>query len=385
MLKNSKITNQEISAWTDKYFTNTKNTLSNPPIVTYGIFVRRPAMMVSNLALDWLKEIAKQQQFNIDIKTNYNEGDLVGAGDPMMYLTGHMDKLVELETHLLQKIGAPSIAGVNANEMCLALPNTAFLAMDARHCAGMEMAEMMAYAASVGSKAAKRKGARGFIGNATDATAHYFDNETGLGTMPHAFIGAYNTTLDAAIAFRENNPDSPLTVLVDYFGKEVTDALNICHHFTDLAEKGELSIRLDTHGGRYMEGLDPQQSYAVLDRNAPEAFRGYRSETDLKHLTGTGVSAATIWFMREKLNKAGFKNVKIVASSGFNTEKCKVMAQANAPIDVIGTGSFLPSIWSETYATADIICYNGTFKIKSGREFLIKNYQDRYGDKQPEI
>ncbi len=49
----------------------------------------------------------------------------------------------------------------------------AFLAMDARHCAGLEMAEIMAYAASVGSDRARRKvSAIGFIGNATDATAH---------------------------------------------------------------------------------------------------------------------------------------------------------------------------------------------------------------------
>lgn len=385
MLKNSKITSREISDWTDKYFTNTKISLDTPPIVTYGIFVRRPAMMVSALATNWLKEVAKEQKFKIDIKTNYTEGDLVGAGDPMLYITGRMDHLVELETHLLQQIGAPSIAAVNAKDMCLALPTINFLAMDARHCAGTEMAEMMAYAASVGSMAAQKQGANGFIGNATDATAHFFGNEFGLGTMPHAFIGAYNTTLEAAIAFQKNHPDTPLTVLVDYHGQEITDALAVCVHFEDLAKEGALSIRLDTHGGRYLEGLDPQKSYAVLERNAPEAFRGYRSEKDLKHLTGTGVSAAAIWFMREKLDKAGFKNVKIVASSGFNTEKCKVMAKANAPIDVIGTGSFLPTIWSETYATADIICYDGTFKVKSGREFLVKDYLDRYGDKQPDI
>ncbi len=342
-------------------------------------------MMASALAINWLKDVAKEQQFTIDIKTNFNEGDLVGAGDPMLYITGRMDNLAELETHLLQMIGAPSVAAVNAHDMCLALPDIAFLAMDARHCAGMEMAEMMAYAASVGSDAAKKHGAKGFIGNATDATAHYFDSEFGLGTMPHAFIGAYDTTLEATIAFRKKHQDTPLTVLVDYYGQEIKDTLEVCHHFSDLAESGTLSIRLDTHGGRYLEGLDPQKSYAVLERNAPEAFRGYRSEKDLKHLTGTGVSAAAIWFMRENLDKAGFKNVKIVASSGFNTEKCKVLAKANAPIDIIGTGSFLPTIWSETYATADIICYDGKFKIKSGREFLIKDYQTRYGDKQPEL
>jgi hypothetical protein len=36
-----------------------------------------------------------------------------------------------------------------------------------------------------------------------------------------------------------------------------------------------------------------------------------------------------------------------------------VMAAANAPVDVIGTGSYLPELWSETYATADIVAYDG--------------------------
>lgn len=372
-----------LSSWTDKYFTRSKNAIKNPPVVTYGVFVRRPTLMASAIAVDWLKDVAKTQNFKIDIKSNYDEGNLVGAGDPMLYITGSMDHLLETETHFLQKIGAASVAAMNARDMCLALPNVEFLAMDARHCAGMEMANMMAYAASVGSKAAQQKNAKGFIGNATDATSHYFDNKSGLGTMPHAFIGAYNSTLDAAIAFKENNPKTPLTVLVDYYGKEITDALEVCNNFKNLAQQGELSMRLDTHGGRYIEGLDPQNSYAVLERNVPEAFRGYRSEQDLKYLTGTGVSAAAIWHMREKLNEAGFEKVRIVASSGFNTEKCRVMAQANAPIDVIGTGSYLPSIWSETYATTDIICYDGEFKVKSGREFLIRDYQERYGETQP--
>ncbi len=35
------------------------------------------------------------------------------------------------------------------------------------------------------------------------------------------------------------------------------------------------------------------------------------------------------------------------------------MADARAPIDVVGTGSFIPDRWSETYATADIVEYDG--------------------------
>ena len=74
--------------------------------------------------------------------------------------------------------------------------------------------------------------------------------------------------------------------------------------------------------------------------------------------------------MREQLDKAGFPKVKIIASSGFNPAKCKVMAIARAPADIIGTGSFLPQSWSETYATSDIIEYDGVPRVKVGREFL---------------
>ena len=48
------------------------------------------------------------------------------------------------------------------------------------------------------------------------------------------------------------------------------------------------------------------------------------------------------------------------------------MAIASAPIDVVGTGSYLPARWSETYATADIVAYDGEPRVKVGREFLLR-------------
>jgi hypothetical protein len=36
-------------------------------------------------------------------------------------------------------------------------------------------------------------------------------------------------------------------------------------------------------------------------------------------------------------------------------DNCRVMADARAPIEVVGTGSFIPDYWHETYATADIM------------------------------
>ncbi|HEY4163266.1 MAG TPA: nicotinate phosphoribosyltransferase [Dongiaceae bacterium] len=364
-----------VSAWTDQYFLKTKATVQRfgDMRVTYAVFMRRPVVSAPRIALNWLHEMARERgtEFNVDLI--YPEGKWVGAGEPVMYITGSLAHLSDLETILLMKLGPACVAAFNASTMCSDLPSAAFLAMDARHCAGLEMAELMAYAASVGSARARRKvGAKGFIGNATEATAHYFGQEHAMGTMPHALIGYAGSTLRAAEMFHETFPEQPMTVLVDYFGREVTDSLTVARRFPNLAAEGRLSVRLDTPGSRFIEGLDPSVSYAIMERHVPRVIRGYRSEQELRHLVGAGVSASAIWHLRDALNREGFQRVKIVASSGFDPAKCKVMAEALAPIDVIGTGSFLPQRWTETYATADIIEYDGVKRVKIGREFLFR-------------
>ena len=365
----------DIAAWTDVYFRKTKKVVGRfgDSRVTYAIFMRRPVISAPRLAINWLERVAQARNTKFDIDLRYPEGKWVGAGEPIMYLSGSFDELVDLETLLLQKLGPACVAAHNAFSMCADLPKVAFLAMDARHCAGAEMAELMAYAASVGSERAKRKvNAVGFIGNATDATAHYFGQPFGFGTMPHAIVGYAGSTLRAAEMFDECFPDEPMTVLVDYFAQEITDTLAVCRRFRERAAAGKLSIRIDIAGSRYLEELDPSASYAVLERHVPEAVRGYRTEEELRYLVGPGVSAAAIWRMREILDEGGFPKVKIVASSGFSPKKCRVMAEARAPMDVIGTGSFLPIQWSETYATADIVEYDGEPRVKVGREFLLR-------------
>lgn len=366
---------QFIARWTDTYFKHTKDVVNQngDVIVTYAVFIRRPVVSAPRLMIEWLEQVAQERGFKIEIDLQYDEGRWVGAGEPLLYITGPMSQLCDLETLFLQKLGPACVAAYNAFTMCVTLPQVKFIAMDARHCAGTEMAEIMAYAASVGSARARRKSnAVGFVGNATDATAHYFGNDKGMGTMPHALIGYAGSTLEAAKMFHKTLPDVPMTVLVDYFGREVSDAIEVAQHFRTLAEGGHLTVRVDTPGGRYLEGLDPQTSYAVLERNVPDVMRGYRSESELKHLMGTGVSAAAIWHLREQLNQAGFPHVRITGSSGFSPEKCRLMADARAPLDFVGTGSYLPDKWPETYATADIIEYSGVPRVKLGREFLFR-------------
>jgi nicotinate phosphoribosyltransferase len=365
----------DLAARTDSYFLKTKAIVGRfgDRTATYAVFMRRPVISAPRFAVDFLDAMAAARGTRFEIELNYPEGSWVGAGEPLLYVSGSLYHLVDLETVLLQKLGPACVAAYNASAMCADLPKVAFLAMDARHCAGAEMAELMAYAASVGSAHAKKvAGAIGFVGCAAAATARYFGRDKGLGTMPHAVIGYAGSTLRAAEMFFEAFPDEPLTVLVDYFGRETSDAITVCRRFPEIATAGGLAFRMDTPGGRYCEGLDLARSYEVLERHAPQSIRGYRTEGELRHLVGTGVTAAAIWRLREALNEAGFPAAKIVASSGFGPEKCRMMAAADAPIDVIGTGSYLPELWSETYATADVIAYGGQPMVKAGREFLLR-------------
>lgn len=364
----------DIAARTDSYFTRTRQIVERfgDKHVTYAIFLRRPVICAPRIMTDWVAAAAAERGIAVELTLTHEEGAWVGAGEPLAYLSGSMLHLSQMETLLLQKIGPCCVAAHNAWQMSLMLPKTAFLAMDARHCAGAEMQDMMAYACSVGSAAAKREGAFGFIGNANDGTAHWFGAPRGFGTMPHSLIGYAGSTLRAAEMFAETFPGEPMTVLADYFGQEITDAIEVCARFPELAASGRLSFRLDTHGGRFLEGLDPASSYAVLERHVPGALRHYRDETELRFLIGTGVSAAAIWRMREALDEAGYRAARIVASSGFGAAKCRVMADARAPVDVVGTGSFIPDSWHETYATADIVEYDGTPMVKLGREFLLR-------------
>ena len=188
--------------------------------------------------------------------------------------------------------------------------------------------------------------------------------------MPHALIGYAGSTLRAAEMFHAVFPDDPLYVLVDFFGREVTDTLEVCRRFPELAAAGRLGVRLDTHGGRFIEGLDVAASYAVLERHMPQAIRTYRTAEELAWLTGTGRHRGGDLPYARGARRGRLRQVKIIASSGFGPSKCKLMASVKAPVDVIGTGSYLPERWSETYATADVIAYDGHYRVKVGREFL---------------
>src|SRR3954451_22139697 len=153
------------SARTDSYFLKTKAIVGRfgDCAATYAVFMRRPVISEPRFAVEFLEIMAAARGASFDIEINHRKGPGGGAGEPILYITGPLYHLVDLETVLLQKLGPTCVAAYNASAMCADVPQGAFLAMDARHCAVTEMSELMAYAASVGSAHAPRvAGAVGF-------------------------------------------------------------------------------------------------------------------------------------------------------------------------------------------------------------------------------
>ena len=383
-----------ISIQTDKYFTNTARIVKEhgDVEVTFAVFMRRRVVAALEPAIRMVERLAPGSR----VKRFFNEGDLVPSEVKMMEITGSMAKLSEIETLVLQKIGFPCVSANNAYEMCRAIPTAAFMDMHARHGSGAEMNVLAAYGASVGSDAAKRADAKvkGFVGSSQDLTAPLFGAAEGLGTMPHALVGyTGGDVLEALKLFAKTIPQArTLVALVDYTGEEVSDSLKCARWFYDearLQDQGKaFGVRLDIHGGRFAQGLDYERSVDAVghwlgvsgEYNIVEQVLGQRAfqldpnnilvDKVRRILFGKGVSVASIIHVRRALDAAGYKDAQIVASSGFDPQKCQVMGAAKAPIDMVGTGSFLPATLTETYATADIIAYGGVKRVKIGREFL---------------
>ncbi|HZR69784.1 MAG TPA: hypothetical protein VFB01_12095 [Burkholderiales bacterium] len=386
---------------TDKYFTKSRQIIEKfgDRTVTYGVFMRRGVICAVNPAIDVLRRhypVVDGSAPELKITRLYEEGAFVPDQKPLFTYTGSFAALVELETLILQRVGMPCVAAYNAYKMAMNLKKTAFIDMHARHATGDDMSLLAAYGASVGSRMAKLAGAVGFTGSSQELSAHLYGAERAVGTMPHAIVGYAGSTLRAAQMYVEAHPKDDLTALIDYFGREYTDALEVCRWWTndvlpkDPSGARRLGLRIDTHGERYAEGLDYEKSVEIVVSwlhvpNEYEAVRHVMGEEAFdadslnivkdrvrKVLFGTGVSVAAVIQLRQTLDQAGFNAAKIVASSGFNLFKCKMFANARAPVDVVGTGSFLPDTLADTFATADVFLYEGKPGIKLGREKLFQ-------------
>lgn len=349
-----------IDRFTDKYFTRVRKALEFHklnPIVTYRCFMRVDTRPIYKFVSEYLAANLKDGYAFTPLA---REGEFVHAKDPLFELTGRFQDLVQHETTILQRFGWASQSCYNAARIRAAAPRPITLIdMAARHCPGTDAAVWASYAAHVG----------GFDVCSTDAGSETFGDE-GKGTMPHAWVGLFPTTAEAAVAYAQAFPNEKVSILVDYYGQELDDAV-AC--YKALGDK-LASVRIDTHGGRFCQGVtntDAEGTFAAITRLRDEFGVDFAGQHE-PYAYGRGVTIEAAYVLRQALDQAGAKRVGITVSSGFSPEKVSSFVVCRAPVTSIGTGSFLPVEIRDTYATMDIVAYDGQSKIKVGREWLLK-------------
>ena len=312
------------------------------------------------------------------------EGSKYEAGDTVMVLEGPLQDLVEFETMYLGVItaettkasdGRPDIDPDDVRENMARVVEAAegrpVIYMGARHWRFDRDAVL--------SQAA-------FEGGATDCSTDIGAATVGkksIGTIPHilenacAFVhGKDRAVLESTLAFdRVIPPEVPRIALVDYNNREIDDSLACA----EALGKRLFGLRVDTCGENVMQGaltlsdINERTSLSALwqdiDLPDPESRNG-------RYWYGSGVTVTGVYALRRALDEAGFKDVKIVLSSGFgSTAKIKAFTDAEKQLgvrlfDILGVGG----VFHARYATMDVVAAgqdssNMQPLSKTGREY----------------
>jgi nicotinate phosphoribosyltransferase len=243
------------------------------------------------------------------------DGAIVRPKEVVMRIHGHYQDFCIFETAYLGMLASGTGWATAARECvdaaCL-LPVTSF---GARHVHPNCVAQMD-YAAIVGGcKAGSSVLGGKYCGKAPS------------GTMPHALVinmlgqgqDEMFATGAAAIYYDKWMPeDVTRTVLVDTFRDEVEESISVARRL-----KGALqAVRFDTPSER------------------------------------GGVKPGLVKEARAKLDLAGFPNVKILVSGGFDPTRIKQFIDEGAPVDGFGVGSYISGAKPIDF-TADIHTLNG--------------------------
>ena len=95
----------DIAARTDVYFNRTREVVRRfgDRRVTYAVFLRRPVIAAPRLMLEWIALAGEMRGTAFEIDAVHPEGSWIGAGEPIVYISGSFIELSDLETIMLQK------------------------------------------------------------------------------------------------------------------------------------------------------------------------------------------------------------------------------------------------------------------------------------------
>jgi nicotinate phosphoribosyltransferase len=324
--------------YTDAYFNHARATLledGRRPRVVLQVFQKREAFLGGMDEALAILRLCSHDWDGLTVHALY-DGDPVSPYETVMTIEGDYTAFAHLETLYLGVLARRTLITTNVVRVLEAANGKPIIFMPARH-DHHRVQTGDGYAAHV---AGRIVGAS--VGVTTDEQASWWGGK-GVGTVPHALIGAYggNTVL-AATKFAEWAPDDlNVTVLVDFENDSVATALEVARALGPRL----WGVRLDT-------------SETMVDRSLTDELGDFKP---------TGVNERLVRKVRDALDADGFERVKIVVSGGFDAEKIREFEARGVPVDSYGVGSSL--IRGSNDFTGDIVLTDGRPSAKAGRHF----------------
>ncbi|HEY3727162.1 MAG TPA: quinolinate phosphoribosyl transferase [Solirubrobacteraceae bacterium] len=328
--------------YSDAYFVLTKSLLEaegEHPRVTLQVFQKHDSILGGiDKAIAVLKTCSGHAENGgwingwdqLDVHA-LHEGDRIAPRESVMTIEGDYTLFAHLETVYLGSLARRSLIMRNVREVVEAAQGKQILYFPARHDHWLVQTGDGWSAHVAGS-----------VGVSTDAQASWWGGR-GVGTVPHGLIAAYGgDTVKAAQRFADRfHQEMNITVLVDFENDSVKTALEV----SEALGPKLWGVRLDT-------------SEQLVDRSLFDEMGGY---------TPTGVNPRLVEKVRGALDAAGFTDVRIVVSGGFNAPRIRAFEAAGVPVDAYGVGSSL--IRGENDFTADVVLLDGRPTAKVGRGF----------------
>jgi nicotinate phosphoribosyltransferase len=319
--------------YSDKYFVRAREILSadrHSPRVTMQVFGKTPAFLGGMDEAIAILKLCADDWNSLEVHALY-DGDRIEPWETVMLIEGPYEAFAHLETLYLGVLARRTRVGTNVRAVVEAARPKQIMFFPARHDHWLVQTGD-GYAAHIA----------GAIGVSTDAQASWWGS-SGIGTVPHALIAAYNgDTVLATRKFAEYiDPEVQIITLVDYDNDCVAASLDIARSLTDRL----WGVRIDT-------------SENLVDKSIIPMMGSFRP---------TGVNPHLVWNVRNALDGEGFGHVKIVVSGGFTAEKIRSFEEQLVPVDAYGVGS---SLFAGRFDfTADIVLVDGKPEGKVGREY----------------
>ncbi|MEZ4414556.1 MAG: quinolinate phosphoribosyl transferase [Gemmatimonadota bacterium] len=322
--------------YSDKYFVRAREVLKADgidPEVTVQVFQKQRAWVAGTDEAIAILKLCLTDGYSfgdLDVRA-LCDGDRAEPWEPVLQIQGPYAAFAHLETLYVGVLSRRTKIATNTRAVVEAAWPKSVMFFPARHDHWMVQTGD-GWAAHIA----------GAIGVSTDAQASWWGSE-GIGTVPHALIAAYGgDTVRATRALAAHVDEHvQIVALVDFDNDCVS---------TSLAVARALGARL------YAVRLDTAST--MVDRSLMD---------ELGDFDPRGVNARLVQKVRSALDGEGFRNVRIVASGGFNADRIRVFEEAGVPVDSYGVGSALMH-GSYDY-TADVVQEGGRDLAKVGRRF----------------